>query len=140
MSYPNDIVYGGFKYSLVQKNFEPQSGFLQRSDYDKLSMELRYRPRITFIDGVRNLDFKFIDADVFWTEDTGELETMHFEFRPFGFTLRSGDFVAFNIERVYDKVKSEYNLVQNAIIPAGEYDFTLYSYQFLQLQRQKFCI
>ncbi len=45
ITWPNDNLDAFFNYSYVQKNFDPQVGFLQRSSFEHYSAKWRFQPR-----------------------------------------------------------------------------------------------
>ena len=89
--------------SVVSKNFNPDIGFLRRKDYRLYFTELQFNPRPSFLPMIRNLEIKPFEFEYYFTDRTNELESMEYEFRPLGFSLKSGDKFEFNIQRFFDR-------------------------------------
>jgi Domain of unknown function (DUF5916)/Carbohydrate family 9 binding domain-like len=129
LSYPNDFIEYDFSYSTVQNNFNPEMGFIDRSNYRHLATELQINPRPECIPWINRAEVKPIDIDLYFSDNTNRLESADFEWRPFGFSTIYGDFFEFNIQRTYDRLDEDFDIYDDIIIPAGNYWFTHYEIQ-----------
>ena len=121
LSYPNDIVEFDMGFSTVQGGFNPEMGFTRRSNYQMFYTELQFNPRFKKLPFFRNLIFKPIDINYFINDETKEVASVFYEWRPFGFVTKSGEFFEFNIQHVYDNPTQDFELIDSVIIPAGSY-------------------
>ncbi|MBI5323862.1 MAG: carbohydrate binding family 9 domain-containing protein [Ignavibacteriae bacterium] len=125
---PSDEFFVNMEYKNLQENFNPEMGFLKRGNYKYklLNTQMLYRPRTDFLSLLRQFDFKPYEITCYWTEETNELETAYFEFRPVGFVTKSAEYFTFNIVRVFERLDNPFTIFENIQIPAGKYWFTVY--------------
>jgi hypothetical protein len=129
LSYPNDVIEYDFGFTTVEKGFNPEMGFINRKNYQMLYTELQFNPRFKNLPFFRNLIFKPIDVNYYINEETKKVETIFYEWRPFGFESKSGEFMEFNIQYVFDSPDEDFELIDGVYIPAGEYWNTRYEIQ-----------
>jgi len=130
ISYPNDIIEGDFGFSTIEKEFNPEMGFTNRSNYQMIYTELQFNPRFKNMSFFRNLIFKPIDINYYINELTHKTESISYEWRPFGFESKSGESMEFNIQHVFDKPPEDFELIDSIYIPAGIYWDNRYEIQF----------
>ncbi|HDL19625.1 MAG TPA: hypothetical protein ENH29_11275 [Bacteroidetes bacterium] len=117
----NDKVEYDFVFARVGKDFDPQMGFLRRKNYKLLYTELQFNPRPSFLPWVRQMEVKPIDVDAYFSDDTNELESVGWEWRPFGFGTKSGERFEYNIQRFYDRLDEDFEIHDGVILPTGGY-------------------
>ena len=140
LSYPNDIVEYDLGFTTVQTNFNPEMGFTRRKNYQMLYTELQFNPRFKKLPFFRNLIFKPIDINYYINDETKEMETVFYEWRPFGFVSKSGEFFEFNIQHLYDKPDSNFELIDDIYIPAGSYWDNRYEVMFSTFRGRKIAV
>jgi len=121
LDYPNDLIDNFIGISSVQKNFNPELGFLQRTDFDNLTWNLRYTPRFFTNWGVRKMQFKPWGFQYYRTNSTGQFESFSNETRPLGFVLKSGETFEWNLLQFYDRLDAPFELTDLVAIPTGKY-------------------
>jgi len=121
LSYPNDVIEYDFGFTTVQKGFNPEMGFSYRNNYRMIYTELQFNPRFKKLPFFRNLVFKPIDVNYYINDETKKVETIFYEWRPLGFVTKSGEFMEFNVQHVFDHPEEDFELIDDVIIPAGEY-------------------
>jgi hypothetical protein len=121
LSYPNDIIEYDFAYTTVQKGYKPEMGFTYRKNYQMIYTELQFNPRFKKLPFFRNLIFKPIDINYYINDETKKMESVFYEWRPLGFVLKSGEFMEFNVQHLYDEPQEDFDLIDSVIIPAGAY-------------------
>ncbi len=126
VDYPNDFIDHFIGIRSVQRNFNPEVGFVSRHG-KQLSWALRIAPR-PGVSGIRRLVFKPVDVEYFW-DVNNRPESAFWEWRPFGFLTESGEFFEFNIQRTFDRMNEDFNIFGNIVIPRGRYYFTSYEIQ-----------
>jgi len=121
LSFPNDWIEYDLAVVGIQQHFNPEMGFLRRNNYRMYYTELQFNPRPKFLPFFRNLILKPIDINYYVNEMTNELESIFYEFRPFGFVTKSGEFAEFNFQFLYDRLEEPFELLDQVVIPVGEY-------------------
>ncbi|GAB4326708.1 MAG: hypothetical protein Kow00127_19500 [Bacteroidales bacterium] len=121
LSYPNDVIEYDLGLTRIEKEFDPQMGFVRRDNYKMLYTEFQLNPRFKKLRYFRNLVFKPIDINYYINDETGETESIFYEWRPLGFVTKSGEFFEFNVQHLYDKPPEDFDLLDTIQIPAGEY-------------------
>ena len=129
VSLPNDFIEFDMAWERSQKDFNPEVGFLRRENYQLLYTELQFNPRPKFLPFMRQVVFKPLDIDYFFDDQTGQLISFGSEFRPLGFSTKSGEFFEFNIQRNAENLTAPFEIHDGVIIPKGEYWFTRYEIQ-----------
>ena len=137
LSYPNDFIEYDLSYTNLQDDFSPGIGFLKRRNFKQFSTELQINPRPKFIPWINRAEVKPIDIDLYFTENTNELESAEYEWRPIGFSTQSGDFMEFNIQRSFERLDEDFKIRENNLIKNGEYWFTHYEIQFESYKGRK---
>ena len=121
LSYPNDVVEFDMGFTTVEKDFNPEMGFVRRRNYQMYSTELQFNPRFKNMPFFRNLILKPIDINYYVNEETKETESIFYEWRPFGFVTKSGEFFEFNVMHIFDSPDEDFELIDSIYIPAGSY-------------------
>jgi hypothetical protein len=137
VDYPNDIIDMFAAVSSVQENFNPELGFLSRSNYEALNWNFNFTPRIFTKYGIRKMLFKPWEAAIYRTQSTGEIESFYNETRPFGFDLKSGESFEFNLQQSYDRLDEEFSITDSIFIPKGKYWMYRYEGQFSTFQARR---
>ncbi len=127
LNYPNSFIESAFLYNQIQKNFNPELGYVRRRNIKHISYELDIKPRVNGWLGIRNFYFAPIEFSTYLTDETNEVESMRYELSPIGFSLMSGDFVKFQIEYNYDRLDEAFSMSDNFEFTAGEYEYNIYS-------------
>ena len=121
LMYNNDIIVYDLSVVEIQNGFNPEVGFLRRTNYRRYSTYLRFSPRPKWLPFMRNLVFKPIDLDYYVNSLTNKVESIYYEWRPLGFTTKSGEFMEFNVMHIFDKLEEPFNIKDDIFIPEGEY-------------------
>jgi hypothetical protein len=126
INYPNDFAEFELSTTRVQENFNPEIGFLHRGDYQLYFSQLQLNPRPAFLPMIRNLEFVPFEIEYYITDHNRSLETIQMEFRPLGIDLKQGDHFEFNIQRYYEHLDEEFEILDSIYIPTGKYWYTRY--------------
>ncbi len=127
VDYPNDLMDWNVSIFSTDRNFNPEIGYVRRSNFTGYHVHYRYTPRPD-VSWIQKLSFKPIDIDWFNTQGTNELESLNMEFRPLGVVFSSGDMFEFNVIREFDRVDNPFYILDKEI-PAGKYWGTVYELQ-----------
>lgn len=124
--YPNNLIETSLMYANIQENFNPELGFVNRTNVQNLKYELEIRPRLN--EGlIRNLYFEPIEINSFWTNNNGKLESIDLSIVPFGLSTTTGDFVMFRYNRKFDRLDEGFSIREGFEFQSGEYWFNFYS-------------
>lgn len=134
IDYPNDRVDFSAVWDRSGRDFNPEVGFLRRRNYQMYNADLRIMPRPKFLPWIRRLVFKPFDFNYYVDDETGELQSLWSEFRPLGFSTKSGEFFEFNIQRTAENLTEDFEIHHGVTIPKGTYWFTHYELQFETFQ------
>jgi hypothetical protein len=114
--FPNDFIDHFIGVRVVQGNFDPQVGFLDRSNFRKYSWTFRIRPRPEGI-GMQYLEFKPVEVNYFTNPD-GSVQSMDYEGRLLGFKTKSGELFEWNLQRFADSPRETIDFFGNAVVPS----------------------
>jgi len=121
LSFPNDWVELDLSMNDVQAGFNPEIGYIRRTNARRYSAELQFNPRPKFLGFVRNLEIKPIEIDYYVNSSTNELESINYEWRPLGIRFKSGEFIELNIQHNFDRLIESFDILDTIIIPIGDY-------------------
>jgi len=130
VDYPNDLIDFSAIWDRAEESFNPETGFLRRTNYQMYNADLRIKPRPKFLPWIQNLVFKPFDFNYYIDNKTHKLQSLWTEFRPLGFTTKSGEFFESNIQRRAENLTEDFEIHDGVVIPTGEYWFTRYELQF----------
>jgi hypothetical protein len=136
--YPNDLIDNYMAINSMQPNFDPQLGFLYRTNYTAYSWYFRLMPRVLGKYGVRKLLLKPWGFTLYRTQTTGELESFYNETRPLGAVFNSGDRFEFNLKQTFDRLDEPFYLTDSIAIPQGKYWMYKYEIQLESFQGRRF--
>ncbi len=137
MDYPNDLVDNFMAIGSMQKNFNPELGFIRRTNYNSYSWHLRISPRWFTNYGIQRLLLKPWGFTLYQTHTTGELESFSNETRPLGAVFKSGERFEVNFIQNYDRIDENFDITDNISIPVGKYMMYNYELQFETYQSRK---
>ncbi len=130
LDFPNDLIDFSAVWDRAGGDFNPEVGFLRRQNYQMIMMDLRVKPRPNFLPWIQKLVFKPFDFNYYIDDTTHELQSLWSEFRPLGFTTKSGEFFEANVQRRAENLTDDFEIFEGIVIPKGEYWFTRYELQF----------
>jgi len=130
VDYPNDLIDNFMAFGSMQKNFNPELGYIRRTNYNSYSWYFRLAPRWFNKYGVKRMLFKPWGFTVYQTHSTGELESFSNETRPLGAVFKSGERFEINLIQNYDRLDDIFDLTDSILIPTGKYMMQKYELQF----------
>ena len=122
------------EYLKVGAAFNPEVGFLRRSDFTRSFAKLRFSPRPTSIDAVRK--FTWEGSVEYFLNGAGALETRQYAGR-FNVEFETSDQFTFEASRNYELLVEPFTVAPGIAIATGGYRFTdgIVSYQLGQQRR-----
>ncbi len=136
--YPNDRFAGQVMWREIQENFDPELGFVQRSNVRMLRLGASYNPRPKPSSGIQQMFH-----DVFYTRftrlDNGLVETWKLYFTLVDWHLMSGDSLhsLMDLNPTYERLFEPFEISPGVVLPAGEYRFTPMRIFFTSAQKRK---
>jgi hypothetical protein len=127
LSYRAQMEYGGDRYGVqlerltIDRNFNPEVGFLRRSDMRKNYAQLRFSPRPTRIKRVRK--FSSIGQFTYLEDSAGRLSTRMAD-GEFAVEFQNSDRFAVGVNDDYELLIRPFTIVPGARVPVGGYQFT----------------
>jgi len=127
MSYRTQMEYSGDRYGLqlerlsIDKNFNPEVGFIRRSDIRKNYGQARFSPRIKRYKTVRK--FSGIGQFTYIEDSVGRLSTRISD-GEFAVEYQNSDRFSVGVNQDYELLLRPFTVVPRAIVPVGGYEFT----------------
>ena len=126
-SYRAQMEYGGDRYGVqlerlsIDRNFNPEVGFLRRSDLRKNFAQLRFSPRPRRLKQVRKLSSV---GQFTYIEDSAGRLTTRIGDGEFAVEFQNSDRLALGINDDYELLLRPFTVVPGARVPVGGYRFT----------------
>ena len=130
IDYPNDNLDFSAVWDRSGESFNPETGFLRRRNYQMINADMHIKPRPKWLPWIQKLVFKPFDFNYYFNDKTKEMQSLYTEFRPLGFTTKSGEFMEFNIQRKAENLTRDFEIHEGITIPKGKYWFTDWEIQF----------
>ncbi|CAG5074493.1 hypothetical protein DYBT9623_05180 [Dyadobacter sp. CECT 9623] len=130
LSYPNDKVEFDMAWQRSSRAFNPEVGFLSRSNFEEYYAELEFKPRPkNILRWIRQFSLKPLDLNYFIFDDSGYLQSFKYEIRPLGFETQSGEFFEFNYQRIAEGIREPFDITNTISIDVGDYWYSRYEIQ-----------
>jgi hypothetical protein len=141
LSYMGQFAYSGDRYGLtsgyllVEDDFNPEVGFLQRDNLRRYSGSARFSPRPASPAWIRRLSF-VANADYLWTATNGDLETRQYG-GDIGVELENSDQIGLSVSDDFERLDDPFPIASGVVIQPGHYGFTSFraSYRFGEQRR-----
>ncbi len=105
---------------VVEDNFNPELGFVRRSDFRETTAFIRWSPRVPWIPSLRRFNLAPI-ATFIESASLGTMETRNRGGR-IEFEFENGDWLMFNANDGYERL-AQTTVISGASIPQGTYSF-----------------
>ena len=128
-----DELYLSSEYNAVQGNFNPEVGFLRRSDFSQYSGDVAWRPQLRRSQTIRNLDFG--GTFDYYENGRGVIETRT-EDMLLGIVLENNGSVNYTMTNTFDRLVTDTRILR-AIVPAGDYTYLAHAASFSTNQSRK---
>ena len=117
----------GGLYHQVQKNFNPEVGFIRRRDTTLYSGSASWRPRLSSAPQVRNLGLS-ISHD-YYSHGAGGIATREEKLNA-GVFFQNSAAMSFEASRRFERLAEPFRISGDLSIPVGDYHFQSYSASF----------
>ncbi len=139
-SYRGRFDYGGDRYGfgvdrvVVQANFNPEVGFVRRTDFAMTNVGLRFSPRLRS-GPVRRLSW---EANLEYISDAaGDVLEDRSQSAQFSTEFNSSDQVNISAERNYERLPADFTISPGVVVPAGGYSTNTLSANYNLAQQRK---
>lgn len=129
IEYPNDFLNVFAVWERTGLGFNPEMGFLSRTDNQRLEFGTNLNPRppeSSVLGWIRQLYFSPFNFELFLNDRTKDLESFSAYIQPLAFSTRSGEYLEAFIVREADVPTEAFEIGDGFVIPAGSYWQTRY--------------
>ena len=140
-SYRGRFNYGGDRYGfsvdriVVQENFNPEVGFVRRTDFAQNNIGVRFSPRLRRGRAIRQLSW---GANLEYISDAaGDVLEDRSQSGQFGIEFNSSDQVEVSLERYYERLPADFAISPGVVVPAGGYSTQTVSGNYTLAQQRK---
>jgi hypothetical protein len=119
--YPSDVYGLRLEQVVVERNFNPEVGFVSRGNFNRTFAEARYSPRPRSMPAVRQFTYE-ASIDYTRTADTGQLETRE-QLVSFEAEFADSSRIEFDVVDVHERLDAQFAIARHVSIPAGSYDW-----------------
>lgn len=113
----SDLFTIGAGRLILERNFNPELGFLERGDIKKTIGDFAFKPRPN-ISWIRQLRFRaFLE---YITDNQDVLETKNFHYN-FEINFQSGDMIRISPHDKFERLDRPFQIAPGVIVPAGDY-------------------
>ena len=120
IGYRGEVWSGTVDHVLVGENFNPEIGFVRRSDFRDTNLFGRFAPRLASVSSIRRLTFAGVLGRI-ENERLGFLESRRLGGR-FQIEFENSDWLTVNVTDLFERL-TEDTSVSGATMPAGRYSF-----------------
>jgi len=112
---------GRVEYEVMQPNFNPALGFVNRRDYERTRLWSAYRYRPQGHPRIRSV-MALVSLQEYDTYSTGEFESASYWMRPFRIETHRGDNYSVALSTGREVLAEPFTVAGSVVIPAGEYE------------------
>jgi hypothetical protein len=127
--------YADLQYEVMQSNFNPALGFVNRRGYERKRISGGYRWRPTDHPWLRTNQV-FLGIWEYDNDITGDLQSRTFFLRPFRFDTHRGDRYTMALRDQTEVLTEPFRIADGIVIAPGEYELTSYELEF-QLAQER---
>ena len=120
IGYRGEVWSAAVDHVLVGENFNPELGFVRRSDFREINLFGRFAPRLVSVSSIRRLTFAGVLGRI-ENERLGFLESRRLGGR-FEIEFENSDWLTVNVTDLFERL-TEDTSVSGAPMPAGRYSF-----------------
>jgi hypothetical protein len=112
-------------YNQIQKNFNPEVGFIRRGNNKRYNGEFSWKPVIETSNVIRNLEFG-TSTEYFGGDATGKIETRTEQLN-LGIEFQNNAAINFAMTDTFDRLTEPFNIRTGIAIPTGDYRYLGYA-------------
>jgi len=133
-SYRANLEYDGDRYGfradrlVIGDAFNPEVGFVRRTDMQQSLGEFRFSPRLLTVDAIRKLS---LSGRIDYIENgRGQLETREGR-AEFGIEFENSDELTLEFRKAYELLPEPFEISPGIVLPVGGYDFGYFRARFV---------
>ena len=136
--YPNDKYVGELVYRVIEEDFQPALGFVQRSNVRMYRFGASYNPRPK-----KFLNIQQMFHDIFYTRferlDNGMLESSEFHLTPIDWHFKSGDSFhsILDYDRGFERLFEPFQISPGVVLLPGEYRSNRFKANFSSARKRR---
>jgi hypothetical protein len=140
-SYRARFDYGGDRYGLeldrvvVESNFNPEVGFVRRTDFAMSSVSARFSPRLARSRLIRRLNWQN-DLEYIANASGDTLQDRTLSSR-FAVEFNSSDQIVTTLTRRYERLPLDFVIATGVVVPAGGYSYDTLNLSYALAQQRK---
>lgn len=139
LSYPNEPLTLELAGQVLEPNYDPAVGFVERRGYRRLSPSFEWAPRLRNHPYIRGFEFS-ADATILNDMQNRPL-TREIQVPDVELNFQDGSRVSFEITRQYERLEEDFEISDGIILPSGGvYQFTRYQISAASSERRLFAI
>jgi hypothetical protein len=132
-AWQDDELLVSAEYNQIQANFNPEVGFLRRSNFSQYTGDFAWTPQIESSDTIRNLEFgTTLD---YYEDGVGSIETRTQDVNA-GIRFENNGLVNFAVNQSFDRLVRDTRIGQ-VIVPPGDYSYRSQTATFSTNQNRK---
>ena len=141
VSLPNDFLRVFASTQRSPAAFDPEVGLMRRSNFRESFGQVFFQPRPkNNFKWVRQFYFSPIALTYVQFDDTQALQSFSYKARLLGFETRSGEGFFFDLERVAEGLRDDFEIFPDVVIAKGEYWWNRYNFFFETFEARAFSI
>ncbi len=126
---------GRVEYEVMQPNFNPALGFVNRRDYERGRLWTSYRYRPQAHPWIRSIQ-SFASLEHYDTYSTGNFENASIWFRPIRIENHRGDNYSLSVMASREALTEPFTVADTTVIHAGEYEENGYEFEMQWAQER----
>jgi hypothetical protein len=124
-----------FDHAVVDANFNPEVGFVRRTDFAVTAMNARFSPRLRRGRTIRQLTWQ--GNLEYITDAAGEVLEDRAQSGEFGIEFNSSDQVNIVVGRNYERLPADFLISPGVVVPAGGYTYNNLNLSYTLAQQRK---
>lgn len=128
INFPNETIRAHSSYREYGKGYDPAVGFVARNGFRRLQPSFTFAPRPDGWSPIRQFEFGVFFEFLFSLDNRLLTRNLRFEF--FQLSFDSGDGIALSYNTRFEKLDDSFEIVDEVIIPIGDYDFNEFEVNF----------
>ena len=120
---------------VVEENFNPEVGFVRRTDFAQNNIGARFSPRLRRGRSIRQLTWQ---ANLEYISDAaGDVLEDRSQQAQFGIEFNSSDQVELSLDRFYERLPADFAISPGVVVPAGGYSAHTFNGSYTLAQHRK---
>ena len=122
-------LFSRFEYEVIEKNFNPALGFVNRSGFERKRVWAGYRHRPVGHPWIRTI-MTFAAFEQYHHDKNGSLESQNLFYRPLRIENNSGDTYSTMFRDQTEVLLEPFEISEGVFLPTGSYEYKSYELEF----------